>query len=79
MPTIKIYPPTQLPDRGLTETQFNIWKEELEVYLSQEKGFKLFLPGQLYDTWEAAETYSHRIRELNVNDMIVAADNFDAQ
>ena len=43
MPTIKIYPPTQLPDRDVTETQFNIWQEELEIYLMQEKYFAFFI------------------------------------
>ena len=28
MPSMKIYPPAQLPDRDVTETQFNIWREE---------------------------------------------------
>ena len=42
MPTIKIYPPSQLPDRLVSETHFNIWLEELEVYLSQEKDFEVF-------------------------------------
>ena len=68
MPTIKIYSPTQLPERNLTETQFSIWKEELEVYLSQEKTFKMFLPDQPYNTWESAESYGDRIRNLNDDD-----------
>ena len=34
MPSLKIYPPSRLPDNDVTETQFNMWKEELEVYLS---------------------------------------------
>ena len=62
MPSIKIYPPAQLPDRNVSEIQFNIWKEELEVYLSQEKEFKIFLPGQAYSEWESAEAYNERIR-----------------
>ena len=70
MPTIKIYPPSQLPERNLTETQFSIWKEELEVYLSQEKSFKIFLPGQPYETWESAEGYNDRIRNLNEGDEV---------
>ena len=73
MPTIKIYPPTQLPERNLTETQFSIWKEELEVYLSQEKTFKMFLPDQPYHTWESAESYGDRIRNLNDDDIIRAS------
>ena len=87
MRAIKIYPPSQLPTRTLSETQFNIWKEELEVYLSQEKAFKVFLPGQLYEEWESAETYSDRVRALHHNDVVnvnrernadqVAQDNED--
>ena len=69
MPSIKIYPPAQLPDRNLSDTQFNIWREELEVYLSQEKDFKIFLPGQPYAEWESAESYNDRIRHLNENDI----------
>ena len=72
MPSIKIYPPAQLPDRNVSEIQFNIWKEELEVYLSQEKEFKIFLPGQAYSEWESAEAYNERIRNLNENDVIIA-------
>ena len=53
MPTIKVYPPNQLPDRGVSETEFNIWTEELEVYLSQEKDFDVFLPGEPYKEWKS--------------------------
>ena len=78
MPSIKIYPPTQLPEKGLTETQFSIWREELEVYWSQEKAFQIFLPGQSYNTWESAETYGMRIRQLRVMDRIAAGRDLDA-
>ena len=64
MPTIKIYPPTQLPDRKVSETQFSIWKEELEVYLSQEDDFADFLPGQRYANWVSAETNPDRVVAL---------------
>ena len=72
MPSIKIYPPAQLPDRNISETQFNIWKEEIEVYISQEKDFKIFLPGQAYANWESAEAYGNRIRQLHDNDVVIA-------
>ena len=72
MPTIKIYPPAQLPEKNLNETQFNIWKEELEVYISQEKCFKIFLPGQPYHQWQSAEEYTDRIRELTAADTVRA-------
>ena len=55
MPTIKIYPPSQLPDRNVSETEFNIWKEELEVYLSQEESFQQFLEDGKYKSWKKQE------------------------
>ena len=64
MPSIKVYPPSQLPDREVSETAFNIWTEELEVYLSQEKDFQVFLPGEPYATWESQETRSTRLQAL---------------
>ena len=79
MPTIKIYPPAQLPDRTLTETQFSIWKEEIEVYLSQEKSFKIFLPNGSYNTWESAETYNNRVRRLNENDRTRTSNNVNVE
>ena len=72
MPSIKIYPPTPLPDRNVSETQFNIWSEELEVYLSQEKDFAIFLPGGNYGEWISFETSNVRIAALKANDVIQA-------
>ena len=62
MATIKIYPPKQLPIEGVSESAFNIWKEELEIYIDLDSRFQKFLPGGRYETWEAAETCSDRIR-----------------
>ena len=62
--TIKIYPPNPLPDRNVTETQFSIWTEELEVYLSQEKDFAYFLPGGAYETWSSYENDRSRINDI---------------
>ena len=72
MPTLKIYPPTQLPDRDVTETQFNIWQEELEVYLMQEKEYAIFLKDGAYDTWESLETNKDRIAALKAEDILQA-------
>ena len=66
--TIKIYPPTQLPDKGVNETQFNIWTEELEVYLQQDDDFAVFLPGGKYSTWASLETDPGRINEVKLED-----------
>ena len=68
MPTIKIYAPTQLPDRGVSETQFDIWCEELEVYLNQEDEFAQFLPNGKYSTWQSKEANTERIAVLHLDD-----------
>ena len=79
MPSIKIYPPSQLPDRNVSETQFNIWTEELEVYLSQEKDFAIFLPGGTYEGWGSFETNNSRIPNLNPADRVIAGGNINAE
>ena len=79
MPSIKIYPPTPLPDRKVDETQFNIWTEEIEVYLSQENDFALFLPGGLYENWASFETNNLRIAALHQNDRVTAGGNVTAE
>ena len=79
MPSIKIYPPTPLPDRKVDETQFNIWTEEIEVYLSQENDFAIFLPGALYENWASFETNNLRIAALNQADRVTAGGNVTAQ
>ena len=68
--TIKIYPPSQLPEKGVNETQFNIWTEELEVYLSQDDDFSVFLPGAKYSTWTSFETNPNRIVEIKQGDRV---------
>ena len=67
---IKIYPPAQLPDRNVTETQLNIWQEELEVYLMQEKDFAVFIEGGAYDKWESQESNKDRILNLKAEDTV---------
>ena len=72
MPSMKIYAPAQLPDRDVTETQFNIWQEELEAYLVQEKDFAVFLKDGSYDEWESYETNNNRIPTLKAEDTLAA-------
>jgi hypothetical protein len=55
MPPIKIYPPAKLPEKGVTDLLFNVWTQELEIYLMQDERFIPFLPGGRYDTWVAAD------------------------
>ena len=61
MSSIKIYPPAQLPNEGVTDTQFSIWKEEMEIYLECEAKFRKFLPNGKYQNWIAAEENDQRI------------------
>jgi len=68
MATIKVYPPTQLPDRGVSETQFKIWVEELEVYLSQVDRYEVFLAGGEYSSWESQENNEDRLTEVKGED-----------
>ena len=64
MATIKIYPPNTLPAEGVTDTQFNIWRDALEIYLEVDERFQKFMPGGDYASWEPAESYPDRIRTL---------------
>ena len=74
MPTIKVYAPNQSPDRGVSETQFNIWIEELEIYLSQEADFRLILPGEAYPEWESHENNLDRLTAVKGEDEAAAID-----
>ena len=56
MSGIKIYPPNQLPAEGVSDVQFKIWKEELEVYLETEDKFEKFMSGGRYEDWLPAES-----------------------
>ena len=68
MATIKIYPPQQLPAEGVTDVQFKIWTEELEVYLDIDDRFQKFLPGGRYENWQAAESFPDRLATATAPD-----------
>ena len=51
----------QLPNRNVSETEFNIWKEEMEAYLGPEADFQQFLPGARFPTWQNQETFAHSL------------------
>ena len=61
MSSIKIYPPNTLPQEGISDVQFEIWRETLEVYLEIEEKFRKFLPDGRYENWIAAEINDKRI------------------
>ena len=75
MPSIKIYSPSRLPDSGVSETQYHMWQEELEVYLSQEEAYKVFLPGKAYENWMSYEENPLRIPALKQEDIIIPNNN----
>ena len=58
MAYMKIKEPEKLARHGLTEADFGIWKDELEVFLSTNAAFDDFLPGGKYSTWEPAEKFT---------------------
>ena len=64
MAPIKIYPPTRLPEKGVTDMLFTVWVEELEVYLSQDENLTAFMTGGDYAEWEAFETNPDRIARI---------------
>ena len=68
---MKIKEPEKLARHGLTEADFGIWKDELEVFLSTNAAFDDFLPGGKYSTWEPSEKFTWRIRH------VVEGDNPD--
>ena len=79
MAPIKIYPPTKLPEKGVTDLLFNIWVEELEVYLSQDDRFTPFMRGGHYNAWEAYDANADRINAPIGEDAVVDLPNRRAQ
>ena len=72
---IKVLPPQQLPQTGVTPVSFKVWKSTLMVYLSQRDAYRRFLPGGVYHTWTAADIDPDRINALHANDQPVAGPN----
>ena len=70
MAPIKIYPPSKLPEKGVTDLLFAIWIEELEVYLSQDDRFAPFMAGGRYSEWEAYDANAQRITDPAGDDVL---------
>lgn len=62
MPPQKVYPADVLPAQGVTEEDFNIWMEQMNIYLVQNDDYEMFLEGGRYSVWRAAEDYPNRIQ-----------------
>ena len=70
MPAIQIFPPKQLPDKGLSEHSFEAWTSELEVSLGVDDDMARFLQDGFYSTWQSKESIHGRIQTLNLADEI---------
>ena len=70
MAPIKIYPPAKLPEKGVTDMLFNVWVEELEVYLGQDETLSVFMDGGHYAEWLAFDANANRILQPQGEDDI---------
>ena len=68
MPTLKIYPPCQLPDQGISEQDFQDWVTELEIYLGTDDDMARFMTDGKYDTWQSEERNPQRIQNVHAQD-----------
>ena len=68
MSKIKISKPERLPRDGITDTDFQTWKNELINYLNQDESFELFTSRGTYSSWIAAEVDDRRILQLGTLD-----------
>jgi len=64
MPAIKIYPPEKLPEKGVSDLLFDVWSQELQVYIQQDERLAVFLPRGAYNTWVALDENPDRITEV---------------
>ena len=80
MPVVKIVPPTQLPDRGLTEHKFSVWRTQLKAWLNSDDSMALFMPRGRYNTWQPEEINPDRIVQLvNPGDTEIPQDATEDQ
>ncbi len=68
MPTLKIYPPEKLPATGVTDLTFDIWSQELKIYILQDDRLAVFLPRGAYSEWGPGDDNPDRIPEVRGGD-----------
>ena len=68
MPTLKIYPPRQLPEHSLSEQEFQDWINELEIYLGADNDMAHFMADGRYHQWESEERNPLRLQNLHAQD-----------
>ena len=59
--------PTALPASGVDTVTFKVWKNNLIAHIQQDVNHHNFMPGGLYDQWQATE-YGQRILALEETD-----------
>jgi hypothetical protein len=69
MTTIKLHPPKELPEEGITAVAFEAWRNQVLSFLEQELINSEFISG-LYATWHAKNTATNgrRLSRLFVDD-----------
>ena len=59
--------PTPLPASGVDTVTFKVWRNTLVAHIQQDTNHHNFMPGGLYEQWQAAE-HGTRIRLLHDED-----------
>ena len=75
MPTLKIYPPRQLPEQSLSEQEFQDWINELEIYLGAVDDMAHFMTDGRYHQWQSEERNPLRLQILHAQDPDRLASN----
>ena len=65
---VRVSLPEKLPNEGLTAVDFETWRSDVLIYLSQSEEYERFLSGGVYSTWEALDDEPSRLTELAETD-----------
>ena len=60
MTTIKLHPPKELPEEGISAVAFEAWRNQVLSFLEQELINSEFISG-LYATWHAKNTTPYQV------------------
>ena len=63
--SLKLHPPSSLPNSGVTSVSFKAWQQTLIAYLEQDNNNFLFLPDGLYANWRPRGKNALRIPQLD--------------
>ena len=81
---LKLLQPKELPETGVTISQFKPWVNHMRNFLQQDVENNRFLPGGEYETWKAANESANgkRIIAVHADDednVDIIADNVAAK